>query len=253
MSDLTTLVIGTIALRPYVFVFLGVFLAAAGRDLGVRRALAFTGWAWAVAFVAEYSSTRTGVPFGLYHYTEATRGQELFLANVPVMDSLSFTFLAYASFSLARLLLDRSRGASVVLLSGALMMLLDVVIDPLAVRGDRWFLGRIFYYPEGGVYFGVPLSNFVGWAVVGWAIVGGFSLLSSLTAGVRPLLGSGLYYGVLAFNLAVTGWIGEHLLLAAGLLLHATLMAVFCSLKGLKPLPFGARTLEHQSLRSQRL
>lgn len=243
MSDLTTLVIGTIALRPYVFVFLAVFLAAAARDLGLRRALAFTGWAWAVAFVAEYSSTRTGVPFGLYHYTEATRGQELFLANVPVMDSLSFTFLAYASFSLARLLLHRSRGASVVLLSGALMMLLDVVIDPLAVRGDRWFLGRIFYYPEGGAYFGVPLSNFVGWAVVGWAIVGGFSLLFRLVEGARPLLGSGLYYGVLAFNLAVAGWIGEPLLLAIGLLLHGTLLAVLCSVKGLKALPAGGEAV----------
>ncbi len=48
-----------------------------------------------------------------------------------------------------------------------MMMLLDVVIDPLAVRGDRWFLGRVFDYPSGGVYFGVPLSNFAGWLLVG--------------------------------------------------------------------------------------
>lgn len=45
------------------------------------------------------------------------------------------------------------------------MMLLDVVLDPLAVQGDRWFLGRVFYYPGGGDYFGVPLVNFAGWAL----------------------------------------------------------------------------------------
>jgi len=223
MSDLLTLIIGTLTLRPYVFVFLAIYLAAASRDLGLRRALAFTGWAWAVAFLAELSSTRTGIPFGLYHYTEATRGQELFLANAPFMDSLSFTFLAYASFCLARLCLGRSRGAAVVFLSGLLMMLLDVVIDPLAVRGDRWFLGQIFYYPEGGVYFGVPLSNFLGWAVVGWVIVGGFAWLTGEAR--HPRGGAALYYGVLAFNLAVTWWIGEPLLLAAGLVLHAALAA----------------------------
>jgi len=224
MSDLLTLIVGTLTLRPYVAVFLAVYLAAASRDLGLRRALAFTGWAWAVAFLAEFSSTRTGIPFGLYHYTEATRGQELFLANVPFMDSLSFAFLAYAAFCLARLCLGRSRGAAVVFLSGLLMMLLDVVIDPLAVRGDRWFLGQIFYYPEGGVYFGVPLSNFLGWAVVGWVIVGGFAWLTGEAR--HPRGGAALYYGVLAFNLAVTWWIGEPLLLAAGLLVHVAALAL---------------------------
>ena len=236
MSDLITLVIGTLALRPYVFVFFAVYAAAAARDLGLRRALAFTGWAWAVAFLAEFSSTRTGIPFGLYHYTLATRGQELFLANVPLMDSLSFTFLAYAAFCVARLGLGRSGGAPVVLLSGVLMMLLDVVIDPLAVRGDRWFLGQIFHYPGGGVYFGVPLSNFVGWAVVGWVIVGGFLGPSSLVGAVgeraqMPIPGAALYYGVLAFNLAVTWWIGEPLLLAAGLALHAATLLMLVLLR----------------------
>lgn len=224
MNDVLPLLLGTVLLRPYVFGFLAVHLLAATRDLGGRGALVFTGWAWAVAFAAEYSSTRTGIPFGLYHYTESTRGQELYLANVPLMDSLSFTFLAYAAFAVARLVLNRSRGFPVVVLSGVLMMLLDVVIDPLAVRGDRWFLGRIFYYPEGGVYFGVPLSNFLGWAVVGWIIAGGYSWCvapKDRPSRLKPLLGAALYYGVLVFNLAVTWWIGEYLLLVVGILLHA--------------------------------
>ena len=133
MNDVLPLLLGTVLLRPYVFGFLAVYLLAATRDLGGRGAMVFTGWAWAVAFAAEYSSIRTGIPFGLYHYTESTRGQELYLANVPFMDSLSFTFLAYAAFAVARLVLNRSRGFPVVVLSGVLMMLLDVVNDPLAV------------------------------------------------------------------------------------------------------------------------
>ena len=158
------LLVGTFVLRPYVFGFLAAFLVAGAVDLGIRRTLLFAAWVGPLAWLCEFSSTRIGIPFGLYHYTETTRGQELFIADVPFMDSLSFTFLAYAAFCLARVTLaGRKVPASVLaLVSGVLMMLLDVVIDPLAVRGDRWFLGRIFYYPDGGVYFGVPLSNFAG-------------------------------------------------------------------------------------------
>jgi putative membrane protein len=238
MSDILHLLLGTLLLRPYVFGFLAIHLLAASRDLGRRRALAFTGWAWLVAFIAEYSSTRIGIPFGLYHYTETTRGQELFVANVPFMDSLSFAFLAYAAFSIARLFLNRTGGLAVVALSGILVMLLDAVMDPLAVRGDRWFLGRIFYYPDGGAYFGVPLSNFFGWAVVGWIIVGGYSRFfgSASPRRASPLMGAVLYYGVLVFNLAVTSWIGEPLLVGAGLALHA---ATFVALWALGRLAAG--------------
>ena len=220
MVDTVGLLLGTAVLRPYVFVFFIVYLLLAAADLGRRRAFIFTLFAWAVAFAAEFSSIHVGIPFGLYHYTGETRGRELYLAGVPFMDSLSFTFLAYASFCLARALLGRARGPAVVFLTGVFMMLLDVVIDPIAVRGDRWFLGRIFYYPEGGVYFGVPLSNFLGWMIVGWAIIGGYLAICGESAEGRPDPGVGLYYGVLIFNLAVTWWIGELGLLGMGILLH---------------------------------
>jgi putative membrane protein len=111
--------------------------------------------------------------------------------------------------------------------SGALMMLLDVVIDPVAVRGDRWFLGRIFWYPDGGPYFGVPLSNFVGWWLVGAAGVGGYLWLAGdAPLGPKPAPGIALYYAVLVFNLAITAWIQEWVLLAAGVALHTVLAAV---------------------------
>jgi len=76
------------------------------------------------------------------------------------------------------------------------------------------------------VYFGVPLSNFVGWALVGTAAIGGYLVLTRDDRGTRPAAGMALYYAVLAFNLAVTVWIREWVLLGLGLLLHVATVAV---------------------------
>jgi len=242
---------GSVVLRPYVFGFVALYVAAATAIWGWRRAAAFTIWAGGVALVAEWTSTRVGIPFGLYHYTGVTASRELYLSNVPFFDPLSFTFLAYASLGLARLLLGiaerplptglgaRARLAG---LTGVLMMWLDLVIDPLAVRGDRWFLGRIFYYPEPGRYFGVPVANFAGWVVVGAAIAWGWIFIARRVGGEPPSWGRrwprhgsqavAIYYLVLAFNLAVTAAVAEPALLWVGILLHVPLAGVVvCSLR----------------------
>ena len=229
MGDVTGLFFSTILLRPYVFLFLALYLWAASSAIGRRRTALFTGIAWVVAFAAEYSSTRNGIPFGFYSYIPATRGRELWISNVPFMDSLSFTFLAYVSFALAQWLtlpigageqqvVAGRRSRAVLWLGAFLFMLIDVVIDPLALRGDRLFLGKIYDYPSPGVYFGVPLTNFLGWGVVGLVIIALFQKADRLlpedaptAQGVRPiLLGATLYYLILAFNLSLTFAIGEH-------------------------------------------
>lgn len=200
---------------------------------------------FSVAYTAEWASTRVGVPFGQYYYTEDTRQQELFISNIPLMDTLSFTFLSYVSFTLALLFEGRRLGhrkerrdplkertcARVLILGTIFFVLIDVVIDPLAVRGDRWFLGRIFGYQYPGFYFGVPFSNFIGWGIVGgitffliqridrWLVEAGRSNPPFPRGDIRDYLGPGLYYGVLLFNLSVTFWIGEIFLGLAGVLL----------------------------------
>jgi putative membrane protein len=234
--SVVSLVGGTVLMRPYVVGFLAFFLAAGVRDLGRARTLGFLLWGFLVALVAELSSTRVGLPFGLYHYTGATAGAELFLGNVPFFSPLSFPFLAYASFCLARRALGPGWAGSgagrlrLVALSGVLMTLLDVVIDPLAVRGERWFLGHLFTYPAGGFYFGVPLSNFGGWLLVGWATVGGYVWLVGERRLGSPRLGIALYYLVLAVNLTVTLWIGELLIAAAGIVVQSVVFLLLYSL-----------------------
>jgi len=226
------LLVETVTLRPYVFAFLALFLVAGARDLGWRRTLGFAGCVWPVAWLAELSSTRTGFPFGLYQYTGATRGRELFIADVPFIDSLSFTFLAYAAFCLARVALAGRRVARpvVAIVAGVLMMALDVVIDPLAVRGDRWFLGQIFFYATPGFYFGVPLSNFAGWVLVGAVGVGLYLALAPDASGRLAWEGVALYYVVLGFNLAMTIWIDETLMAVIGAAIHVVVASIVWSL-----------------------
>jgi uncharacterized membrane protein len=254
--DVLARVAGMVVHRPYVFVFLAIYLVAAVTRIGWRRTALFSALAYGVAFAAEYSSTRNGFPFGLYHYIDTTRDRELWISNVPFWDSLSFTFLCYLGWRLgvllyAPLLITRrdlqvadTRAVATswrACLTGAFFMTwLDVVIDPLTVRGDRWFLGRMYYYPEGGLYFGVPLSNFAGWFLVGVVVIALYQVLEGLpffrggSGGVRRLRYGGLlepvlYLGILVFNLALTFAIGEPLLATVGLLIYVPIIVLVSS------------------------
>lgn len=247
MSDLPRLLLGSLLLRPYVFIFLLFHLVGAAALLGWRRTGTFTLLTWGVAFAAEASSIRTGIPFGWYYYIPRTADRELWILGVPFFDSLSFPFLLVASYTLAWLLLTGGcplaqglaggekprrpgRGPHLVLTS-LLFVLIDVVIDPVALRGDRWFLGQIYGYPEPGFYFGVPLANFAGWGVVGLVAAclyqaweGRQPDAGTATFRGRALLCPGLYFIVLAFNLTVTFAIGEWELGLCGVALSLPLL-----------------------------
>lgn len=248
MIRLLFLLGGTIWLRPYVFIFLGVYLLLAAWHLGAGRAVAFLVLGYLISWAAEYCAIHWGFPFGEYLYIPATRDRELWVAGVPFMDSLSYVFLAYASYTLALLALGQGRwegrrfylqedagflGSWRPLCLGAVLMVtLDIVIDPLALRGYRWFLGQIYGYPEGGVYFGIPLSNFGGWFLVALVLI---RVLQYLATRIPPspwwdwgrrrfpsqaLLGPALYLGILGFNLAMTFLIGEHCLGWVGIFIY---------------------------------
>ncbi len=258
MADLPGLLFGSLRLRPYVFGFLGVHLAGASAFLGWRRTCVYTLLTWAVAFLAESSSIRTGIPFGWYYYIPHTVGRELWIAGVPFFDSLSFSFLMVSSYGVAcLLLLARRKAASVrpgavAALATLLFVIVDVVIDPVALRGDRWFLGQIYGYPEPGRYFGVPLANFVGWAVVGLVSTVLYQAWAGRQPGpeVRPLRGRawlcpGLYFLVLAFNLAVTFAIGEWALGLCSLILALAVSSVtIAALRGTPRAAVVARGIE---------
>jgi len=261
--EVLTLLGKTFLLRPYVFIFLTIALITSIRLLGKPRTVIFFLLTWMTAFACEFSSTRTGVPFGWYFYNGSTIGRELYISNVPFMDSLSFSFLLFTSYCLALLFLlpAKGRGLGMVIhddratrtsfpvlgLTVTFFVFLDVVIDPVALRGDRWFLGKIYYYPDPGWHFGVPIANYLGWAVVGLVAFGLYQQLDRRLPDIPPparnvarrlFFGCILYYGILGFNLAVTFWIGEPLIGATGLLIHLPITAfMLLKLAGRRPAP----------------
>src|SRR5215472_10521599 len=81
------LLLSTIVLRPYVFVFLVSFLFIALVNFGAGTTLLFGVLTYGVGLTCEYSSVHNGFPFGLYHYVETTRGHEIWVLGVPLFDS----------------------------------------------------------------------------------------------------------------------------------------------------------------------
>jgi putative membrane protein len=243
----------TVLARPYVFAFLVAFLAVAWPTLGRWRTVTFLVVGYTIAFLSEYCSIRTGFPYGHYYYVyDGLDPLELVVggrppagspvgtaAGVPFFDSLSYAFMAYASYALAcfftsplyvrgRLdlqLADTPRTRSSVAtwaLATFFMGLLDVIVDPVAFLGDRWFLGKIYGYAEDGAYFHVPFSNQLGWWLVAATT---FFIVLRLDAAViaphparsnagtrsvpmRALLGPGIWVGCAVFNIAIAFSIG---------------------------------------------
>jgi putative membrane protein len=230
-------IFGMIVTRPYVFLPLGLFFLFGTREMGWHRTLLWALVGFAIAFLAEFSSVRSGFPFGWYYYVkEPTAHREIWLTNVPLWDSISFVFLSYWSFCAARIILQQAvfNGEAKAsfpwktwVLGAFLMMLADLVIDPVALHGERWFLGVVYGYPEWGIYFGVPLANFVGWFLVGLAIMGSMLFLERRFLfrfhepkhETLPKLSSLLYVSVVLFNSMITLAIQEYKLFISGLCL----------------------------------
>ena len=235
MPHFLDIIIGTFTMRPYVFAFFGAFLLACVPHIGWRRTAAFTLAGYLIAFSSEWLSINTGFPYGWYYYIDTTSSRELWIAGVPFFDSLSYVFLAYCSYATALFIISplkawrwnvvtletRSirRSFSALLLGSFLQTFLDIVIDPVALQGKRWFLGQIYGYRDAGIHFGVPLSNYGGWLLTSFCLLAAFQLidarrLDDAPKGVvnlpfRSLLGPILYLSVLLFNITMMLVIGE--------------------------------------------
>ncbi|MDD2540616.1 MAG: carotenoid biosynthesis protein [Desulfuromonadaceae bacterium] len=259
MPHFLDIAIGTITMRPYLFAFFGAFLLACVPHIGWRRTATYTLVGYFIAFGSEWLSINTGFPYGWYYYIDTTSCRELWIAGVPFFDSLSYVFLSYCSYATALFIISplktwrwnvatletRSirRSFAALLLGSFLQTFLDIVIDPVALQGRRWFLGQIYGYREAGIHFGVPLSNYAGWLLTSFCLIAAFQLidarrLDDAPTGVinlpfRSLLGPVLYLSVLIFNTAMMLVIGERFMALCAALMFTLpiLMVVILALR----------------------
>jgi uncharacterized membrane protein len=171
-------VVGTLAGRWYVTAFGVAFAVLAVRHLGWRRTGLYTLVAVAVGGIAENGAVHTGFPYTRYSFDEGLRGDELFLGDVPLMVTLSYTFMAYFAFGAARLVVagpHRTRSAMPVLeyLTAVLLGVWIIwVIDPISRLGAHFFLGDLFRYEGPGFWFGLPLGSQLGFALTQGVLIG---------------------------------------------------------------------------------
>lgn len=252
--------------RPYVVAFLITFLIIGIKTRGTWRTLIFLFTGYFIAWISEASSIRTGFPYGWYFYIYENLEGAWLNWGVPIWDSLSYTFLCFAGLSLAEFVWPdhppsnslpsregelKSKKLLLPLFAACFVVILDIVIDPLAHQGDQWFLGKIYYYPNPGWYFNVPVSNFLGWFLVSFLIIRVNLLFDSwiarkwnqsssfrhvlsrnpnlskmdpdlqsvgMTVSFWTLSGPLLYFGIFLFNWIITLWIHQWALALCDLL-----------------------------------
>lgn len=146
------------------------------RQYGWRGILAFAVICLVVSNTFENVSILTGFPFGHYHYSDDL-GPKFFL--VPMLIGSAYLGMGYVSWTVARLMLDGIRPAAdrilaLPALASFVMVSWDLTFDPAAST-----IGHSWIWQDGGAYFGVPVSNFLGWYLTVFVFFQLFALYQS--------------------------------------------------------------------------
>jgi len=170
-----------------------------------RGILVFAGICLVVGNSFENLGVRTGFPFGHYFFTDVM-GPKILV--VPILLGLAYVGMAYLSWTLAVIILKEierplfgSRVVTLAVVASAIMASWDLSMDSV------WStIVRAWIWRQGGVYFGVPLTNFLGWFVTGYVLYQLFALyLRKRPAAENPLPDAYWNMAVIFYALSATG------------------------------------------------
>lgn len=209
-----------------------VFFVVHG-SLGYRRRdlLVFAAITLVVSNVFENVSVLTGFPFGTYVYTDVL-GPKIFF--VPVLIGPAYLGTGYLTWTIARVIVGATSPRlpghvvwAVPLLASFMMVAWDLAFDPIfSTISHGWI------WLDGGSYFGVPLSNFMGWLLTTFTFLQLFALYlkrqPSRLSSAEPLsriqsLQAILFYGLIAARYmlnTLTGATGTTVTDPAGVIWH---------------------------------
>ena len=181
-----------------------------------QRAFLFIFLAASLGWIMEVYGLAAGTFFGGHYIYQLV---EPMFFGVPISVILYWAVFIYTGYCISNAFLfwqgkekpHRSR-RNLKLLPGLIIMdaffvlAIDLFMDPIQVELGAW------QWLEGGVYFGVPIGNFVGWFTIAAGvsfIFRGFEYLASLkekqydkSINLIPVLG----YGVLGIFFSIEAW-----------------------------------------------
>lgn len=150
-------------------------LCHGSRRYGWNGIAAFAVVCLLVSNIFENLGVATGFPFGPYYYTDEL-GPKLFY--VPLLIAPAYFSVGYMSWVLATILAgDIRRGAGALstvgtpLVASFIMVLWDLALDPAASTIEKNWI-----WTAGGGFFGVPLTNYLGWFLTVYAFMQLFAL-----------------------------------------------------------------------------
>lgn len=138
---------------------LGIYACKLLYETGIDRQRVLLSFALILAggYASEWLGITTGFPFGSYHYSDVL-GLSLF--GVPVAMSMAWAGVMITCLLLA----DTSSIWHRAWQTGLACVLLDLVLDPVAVRLGLWT------WHQPGAWFGIPYTNFLGWFGVSYVL-----------------------------------------------------------------------------------
>ena len=151
-------------IRVFQVLILFLFLLYHGSIFwGIPNIFIFILITFVISMLMEIVGEKTGIIFGgKYKYNlELTPGPSLF--GIPIVIPIAWVMLTYMSYNLFCFLgsysLDQiiNNNTKLFIIPCIMMVLVDSVLDPIAVDEKRW------EWNNKGPYYGVPLLNFFGW------------------------------------------------------------------------------------------
>ena len=124
-----------------------------------RHIFRFAWLAFVIGMLAEVLGVNTGFPFGSYYYTEKFGWQ---IIGVPLIIGFNWVLLSYCCGLLVQDYIKTDLWK--VLFASALMLLIDLLLEPFAIRHRFWVWQSVT----------PPLQNYLSWFVVSIPIQYGF-------------------------------------------------------------------------------
>jgi putative membrane protein len=174
------------SLIPFHLLLMLVLLVWSYESFNSRFALLI----YCLGFGIEYLGVHTGVIFGSYQYGDALGFK---LANIPLLIGVNWVLLIFAAGSTIQYVPIKSDVLKAVL-AAALLVVLDVFIEPVAIHFDYWYWASAT----------VPLQNYVAWFVFSF---GCFWLFFNQKKSTKSFVAVTLLLAQFLFFMALNYWV----------------------------------------------